>query len=333
MDFWDFSTTFFDDFFDISPTFDGNDDNKRTVQDICPSFEARTPYLVMLISSTVSIWLAAIIFLWNDRDCNLNRCRKRGENIDNFVEVIEISPNNVDRQYFELNDMTGKVSVTEQSKFKLQKWKLFKMVISSLLIIYTITGFWYNLILDFMTLQLDGNDGKWICYITIFASSPNFKHMISASILSVLNYQSYKRAMDRQNKFKICKFWTSMMLVLIPGFIFYTLPLIYVIIAMLVISCLIGVACIRLVIDAGTTDCRLCESVYFDGCLIMLLMLLGSVCVLSLIFLGDWSVCIIHKIDGCSYWRLSFDEYLKLMVSDIQVMIRFITFFTIQMFH
>ena len=33
----------------------------KTMQNICPRFEARTPYLMVLISSTISIWLSALI--------------------------------------------------------------------------------------------------------------------------------------------------------------------------------------------------------------------------------------------------------------------------------
>ena len=40
-------------------------DDGKTIQKICPRFETRTPYLIVLISSTVSIWLSVLIFAFN----------------------------------------------------------------------------------------------------------------------------------------------------------------------------------------------------------------------------------------------------------------------------
>ena len=37
-------------------------DDDKNIQNICPRFNARTPYLIIFISSTISIWSSVIIF-------------------------------------------------------------------------------------------------------------------------------------------------------------------------------------------------------------------------------------------------------------------------------
>ena len=46
-------------------------DDDKNIQNICPSFEARTPYLIVLISSTLSIWFSFIIFVFTASNSDL----------------------------------------------------------------------------------------------------------------------------------------------------------------------------------------------------------------------------------------------------------------------
>ena len=40
-------------------------DGTKSIQNICPKFAARTPYLIVFMSSTLSIWSSVIIFAYN----------------------------------------------------------------------------------------------------------------------------------------------------------------------------------------------------------------------------------------------------------------------------
>lgn len=63
-----------------------------------------------------------------------------------------------------------------------------------LLLIYSVVSTVVNVVLDFIDLAND--DGKWICYITIFSSSPNFK-----SFLTTFIFLPFKMSMSMLNNF------------------------------------------------------------------------------------------------------------------------------------
>ena len=58
---------------DFSSTFDVEDNDsqdtidERRIEYLCLQFEARTPYLVIFISSIVTIWLSTFMFMWNQK--------------------------------------------------------------------------------------------------------------------------------------------------------------------------------------------------------------------------------------------------------------------------
>ena len=197
----------------------------------------------------------------------------------------------------------------------------------ALLAAYAITGFWYNLLSDFFTLFLDGNDGKWICYIAIFSSSPNFKNLLCSGILFYIYLAGTGDAQENGEKFKLFRLVLIVICVLGPGVVFYTMPFLYVVIGIVItalfLSCFAyaiyrwGILVFNCLGEGGALMCGFGSLFLCVG---------GIVC--YMVVAGDICLCVIHGLDEC-YWRLSFDEYLNLVENDLEVLLRFITLFNI----
>eukprot|EP01084_Bolivina_argentea_P198264 339555_1 len=296
--------------------------DSKSIQNQCPNFILRTPYSVVFLGSIITMYFTTLLWLKDNSDEN---------DIDSLKKLIcpcfKFKP-----LYTSTDDSSHK-----KRQIHCNLIKIIKNTFMLLVMMYIVVAFWLNIIVDFQTLFKNGNDGKWICYVTIFSSSPNFKHLFCYLIFSIPLYLTAE-----QGEFSRFRHRFSLILVTIPGTILYFIPFMYNIMVFIIFICIgLSVFCgipmilltggdysyLAVIPEACLSLCGDCCGVRYSGdivdancyCMgygdcckkiVIITLLLGiiSAFIIFHIWIGDQSVCIIHNMNDCN-WRLDWGQY------------------------
>ncbi len=221
--------------------------------------------------------------------------------------------------------------------------KTWKKLFALLLIVYTVIGFWLNVIADFESLLNEGNDGKWICYIVIFCSSPNFKHLICSFILLAPNVQLLQEQEDHGHpdlNFKKFRRRLVAILVTIPGVILYFIPMIYCLLALIVLCFCFAFGGLMVYFDVYEFKildkiqsfewdfiCNKDDTKFICSAIGIWFIMLMALCafILFMLWTADVSACLIHELEDCR-WRMSWSQYMDKIESNTVGTLRMTTF-------